>query len=83
MPLITGSRLGSYEILNLLGVGGRGSALELAERLSATANSYENAPVVRFPRRSACGHAEGICVSSRRGWGRAASEKQLTPSPCR
>jgi hypothetical protein len=32
---------------------------------------------------SACGHAEGISVSSRWGWGPSAIEKILTPSPCR
>ena len=52
MPLLSGTRLGPYEILSLLGSGGRGSVLELAERLPATANSYQNAPVARFPRRS-------------------------------
>ena len=55
MPLTTGSRLGSYEILSLLGAGGM----------------------------SACGYAGGISVSSRRGWGPAASERILTLSPCR
>ena len=30
MPLITGSRLGSYEILSLLGAGGMGEVYRLA-----------------------------------------------------
>ena len=58
MPLIVGTRLGPYEILSALGAGGRGSALDLAERFPAKAKSYENATVWRFPRRSARGHAE-------------------------
>jgi hypothetical protein len=40
---------------------------------------------------SACGHAQpktgnlrrGIGVGSRRGWGPAASDETMTPSPCR
>ena len=42
MPLITGTRLGPYDIIAPLGQGGMGSA---------------------------CGHAEGISVSPRWGWG--------------
>ena len=52
MPMTPGTRMGPYEILALIGAGGRGSALELAERSPATANSYDNATVWRFPRRS-------------------------------
>ncbi len=52
MSLSAGTRLGPYEITALIGSGGRGPALELAERSPATANSYENAPVTRFPRGS-------------------------------
>ena len=52
MTLSVGTRLGPYEIQSAIGAGGRGSALELAERSPAKANSYENAPVARFPRRS-------------------------------
>jgi hypothetical protein len=51
-PIVSGQHLGPYEILSAIGAGGRGSALELAERSPAKANSYENAPVARFPRRS-------------------------------
>ncbi len=52
MSLTSGTRLGAYEVIGLIGQGGRGPALELAERSPATANSYENAPVTRFPRGS-------------------------------
>ncbi len=52
MSLTSGTRLGAYEVIELTGQGGRGPALELAERSPATANSYENAPVTRFPRGS-------------------------------
>ena len=52
MALTLGARLGPYEVLALIGAGGRGSALESAERSPATANSYDNATVWRFPRRS-------------------------------
>ena len=55
--------------LGSLAPGGEGSALELAERLPAKANPYANAPVARLPRRSARGHAEGVSVSPRWGWG--------------
>ena len=58
MSLAAGVRLGPYEVIAPLGQGGRGSALRLAERLPATAKCYENAPVARFPRRSACGDGE-------------------------
>ena len=47
-----GIRLGVYEVLILIGQGGKGSALGLAKRVRAAAKSYENAPVGRFPRRS-------------------------------
>ncbi len=52
MAVQPGTSLGPYEIQSPLGAGGRGPALELAERSPATANSYENAPVGRFPRGS-------------------------------
>ncbi len=52
MSLQPGTRLGVYEVTALIGQGGRGPALELAERSPATVNSYENAPVTRFPRGS-------------------------------
>ena len=52
MTIEGGTRLGPYEILSPLGAGGRGSALNLAERFPAKAKFYENAPVARFPRRS-------------------------------
>ena len=55
MALSVGRRLGSYEVVALIGAGGM----------------------------SACGHAEGISVSSRWGWGPSASGKMLTLSPCR
>ena len=72
-----GARLGPCEIQAAIGAGGRGSALDLAERLPATAKSYENATVWRFPRRSARGYAEAAghatprrrtSVSSRWRW---------------
>ncbi len=52
MSLTSGTRLGAYEVIGLIGQGGRGPALELAERSPARANAYENAPVTRFPRGS-------------------------------
>ncbi len=52
MTLQAGTKLGPYEVIGLIGQGGRGPALELAERSPATANAYENAPVTRFPRGS-------------------------------
>ena len=52
MSLSAGTRVGPYEVVALLGSGGRGSALNLAERFPAKAKFYENAPVARFPRRS-------------------------------
>ncbi len=52
MGLNKGDRLGPYEIQAPLGAGGRGPALELADRSPAKANAYENAPVTRFPRGS-------------------------------
>jgi hypothetical protein len=52
MGISAGTMLGPYEMLGLLGTGGRGSALNLAERSPAKAKFYENAPVARFPRRS-------------------------------
>ncbi len=50
MSLSPGARLGSFEVTALIGQGGRGPALNLAERSPATAKFYENAPVKRFPR---------------------------------
>ena len=50
MSLSPGTTLGPYEIQGPIGAGGRGPALELAERWSATANSYENATVWCFLR---------------------------------
>lgn len=52
MPLSTGTSFGPYAVNAQIGAGGKGPALELAERLSATANSYENATVWLFPRGS-------------------------------
>ena len=52
MALSEGTKIGPYTVRGLIGEGGRGPALELAERSSATANSYENATVWRFPRGS-------------------------------
>ena len=57
MALTSGARLGAYEILAPLGQGRRGSALKLVGRSPAKANFYGNAPVARFPRRSARGCA--------------------------
>ena len=45
--------------------------------------SYEIQALIGAGGMSACGHAEGISVSSRWGWGPSASGKMLTPSPCR
>jgi hypothetical protein len=44
---------------------------------------YEILALIGAGGMSACGYAEGISVSSRWGWGPSASEKILTPSPCR
>ncbi len=41
MSLTAGTQLGPYEVTAQIGQGGRGPALESAERLPATASSYE------------------------------------------
>ena len=57
----------------------RPMALSVGTRLG----NYEIVSAIGAGGMSACGYAEGISVSSRRGWGPGASEKMLTPSPCR
>ena len=54
-------------------------ALSVGTRLGA----YELVALIGAGGMRACGHAEGINVSSRWGWGPSASGKILTPSPCR
>ena len=45
--------------------------------------AYEVVALIGAGGMSACGYAEGISVSPRWGWGPSASERMLTPSPCR
>ena len=68
MTLAPGVRLGAYEVLALIGRGGMGACGHAGVPSAAAALGWR---------------AEGISVSSRRGWGPAASEKMLTQSPCR
>ena len=97
MSLEPGLRLGAYEIGPLFGSGryGRGplrgivdfqlsigdlmATLQIGERLGP----YEIQAAIGAGGMSARGHAEGISVSSRWGWGPSAIGRMLTPSPCR
>ena len=76
MTLAAGTRLGAYKVLALLGAGGM-SVCDYARVPGAAAALGWCAEARRVKL------SRGITVSSRRGWGPAASEKKLTPSPCR
>ena len=68
MALSVGTRLGPYEVVALIGVGGMSACGHAGVPGAAAALGWR---------------AEGISVSSRWGWGPSASEEILTTSPCR